>query len=233
MLDGEQGGRAPGRHPDLRVDVLDVVVGRLGRDHQPLGDLPGCQPEGEQAEHLRLAPGQAGRERWPGMAAMPGGVEDPLDGLAVEPSIGGHGSDACTVIGDNSCGNGMNPSANDAGHLIARVDACSGIAIQTYQNMGFLAWDPGQVQMPPGEPSAAKLTNVLIDMVFGAGQVGCGFESQLESWYRFLIEPDPYQTIPVVNGNATPTGAPRRSGVIVQYSIVPGLIGRMGLMSPT
>ena len=27
------------------------------------------------------------------------------------------------------------------------------------------------------------------------GQVGCGYESQLESWYRFLVDPTPYDTI--------------------------------------
>jgi hypothetical protein len=28
-------------------------------------------------------------------------------------------------------------------------------------------------------------------MVVGAGQIGCGYEAQLESWYRFLVDPTP------------------------------------------
>ena len=36
----------------------DVVVGGLGGDHEPVGDLPGRQAEGEQPEHLGLAGGE-------------------------------------------------------------------------------------------------------------------------------------------------------------------------------
>jgi hypothetical protein len=32
-------------------------------------------------------------------------------------------------------------------------------------------------------------------MIVGVGEFGCGFEAQLESWYRFLIQPDPYLAI--------------------------------------
>ena len=39
-----------------------------------------------------------------------------------------------------------------------------------------------------------------------SGQIGCGFESQLESIYRFLVDPEPYETISLVNGKATPMG---------------------------
>ncbi|MFT3771651.1 MAG: hypothetical protein QM820_40080 [Minicystis sp.] len=98
----------------------------------------------------------------------------------VTSSLGGHGADACAVQGDNSCGNGMNPSNNTMGHLVATVDACSGVALPTYQNKGFLAWDPGQVLMPPGENSAAQLATTFANMVVGVGQVGCGFESTAE-----------------------------------------------------
>jgi hypothetical protein len=33
-------------------------------------------------------------------------------------------------------------------------------------------------------------------------EFGCGFEAQLESWYRFLIQPDPYDDITVVGTKA-------------------------------
>jgi len=69
---------------------------------------------------------------------------------------------------------------------------------------------------PPGETTLGDpggITGLLPGvrvMVLGAGQTGCGYESQLESWYRFLVDPDPYQSISIdVNGLAAPTGVAR------------------------
>ena len=90
VLDGEERGGAAGRDADLRVDVLHVVVGGLRRDHEPVGDLAGGQPEGEQPEHLGLAGGQPGRERGPGGTTVAGRGQHPLDRLAVEPAGGAH-----------------------------------------------------------------------------------------------------------------------------------------------
>jgi hypothetical protein len=106
----------------------------------------------------------------------------------------------------------MNPSNNDASHLISRQDACGGQLIPTYKmTSGFLAWDPSQKLMPPGEKTLGDVMNPglvksLHDMVIGVGQIGCGYEASLEAWYRFLVDPEPYQSISVVNGKATPSG---------------------------
>ncbi|MEO7330113.1 MAG: hypothetical protein ABI193_16180 [Minicystis sp.] len=121
-------------------------------------------------------------------------------------SLGGHGSDACSTAETAGCGAAGNPTNNDAGHLASRDDACAGTNVPTYQNHGFLAWDPTQTLSPPGTADANDFTSRFRTMVLGVGQVGCGYESQLESWYRFLVDPEPYQTIPIVNGIATPTG---------------------------
>ncbi len=43
-------------------------------------------------------------------------------------------------------------------------------------------------------------------MVLGVGQVGCGYESQMESWYRFLVDPAPYETITVQNSKVVTAG---------------------------
>ncbi|MBI4704894.1 MAG: hypothetical protein HY744_27635 [Deltaproteobacteria bacterium] len=67
----------------------------------------------------------------------------------------------------------------------------------TYQDMGFLAWDPGKKLAPPGQGDAQKLVADLESMVRGVGEEGCGLEAQLESWYRFLVDPEPYQSIAV------------------------------------
>jgi len=130
----------------------------------------------------------------------------------VSSSLGGHGSDACSTMETFSCNGGPNFSNNDAGHLLARVDSCGGATIPTYQQKGFLAWDPAQKLQPPGESSVGDLNGApgLIptfrNMVIGLGQVGCGYESQLESWYRFLVDPTPYQEITLQGGKAVPSG---------------------------
>ena len=141
----------------------------------------------------------------------------------ISSSIGGHGSDACPNVETVTCpGNAANASNNDKGHLITRQDACAGGAVPTYQTQGFLAWDPKGKLEPKGEANIGTinidvntgavttgmpgLVPTLKDLVIGTGQIGCGYEAQLESWYRFLIDPDPYDTISVVAGKTTPAG---------------------------
>jgi hypothetical protein len=117
----------------------------------------------------------------------------------ITTSLGGHGADICSPASVN-----YDPTQNDAGHLITRGPG--GTVVPTYQSLGFLAWDPEQKLSPPGEGDLGALTSALADLTTGAGEQGCGFESQLESMYRFLIDPDPYLSIPIVGGQATPTG---------------------------
>ena len=38
-------------------------------------------------------------------------------------------------------------------------------------------------------------------LVVGVHQFGCGIESQLETWYRFLIQPDPYDSLATAKVN--------------------------------
>jgi hypothetical protein len=114
-------------------------------------------------------------------------------------SLGGHGADICSP---------MSPSyteiQDDKGRLLARSPL--GDTVATYEGKGFLAWDPGQALSPPGEADEAALLSRLDMMVHGVGQGGCGFESQLESTYRFLVDPEPYEAIPVIDGKAVPQG---------------------------
>ena len=117
----------------------------------------------------------------------------------VSSSLGGHGADACSPASP-----GWNPAQNDAGHLLTRGPGDA--AVPTYQGQGFLAWDPAQKLSPPGESDVGVLGQNVADLAGGAGDQGCGFEASLESMYRFLVDPEPYQTIPIVSGAATPTG---------------------------
>ncbi|MDI1448818.1 hypothetical protein [Polyangium sp. 6x1] len=132
----------------------------------------------------------------------------------VSSSLGGHGGSVCPDLQTEPNCNDAKVSKNDRGHLVSRADACvAGEVVPTYANKGFLAWDPEQKLNPPGEASLGTLDGAvpglvpaLADMVNGTGQVGCGYESQLESIYRFLVDPDPYDTIDASSGNVKVTG---------------------------
>ena len=52
---------------------------------------------------------------------------------------------------------------------------------------GFLNWNPDQMT---GE-SPMAFTTTFQAMTTAAGEFGCGLESQLESIYRFLVDPNP------------------------------------------
>ena len=50
----------------------------------------------------------------------------------------------------------------------------------------------------PGAPAISNATQLITDftsLIEGVGNYGCGIESQLESWYRFLVQPDPYASM--------------------------------------
>ena len=116
----------------------------------------------------------------------------------VTSSLGGHGADSCSPASPF-----WNVTQNDAAHLLTRGPA--GTVVPTYGSLGFLAWDPSQKDVPPGESDLGALGADLADLITGAGAQGCGFEATLESMYRFLVDPEPYLTLPVIAGLATPT----------------------------
>jgi hypothetical protein len=131
-------------------------------------------------------------------------------------SLGTFGADGCPDKPPAICNTTPTSTSNDDhGHLVTRTDPCGTTDVPTYQGQGFLAWDPAQVLSPPGEsqigdptatPPVPGLATSLHDLVVGDGQVGCGFESQDESWYRFLVDPTPYQQIALVNNQVQESG---------------------------
>ncbi|HTN82687.1 MAG TPA: hypothetical protein VL242_03355 [Sorangium sp.] len=135
----------------------------------------------------------------------------------ISSSLGGHGSGACPEA--------TSRSNVDMAHLLAReTESADNGTIPTYLNKGFLAWDPdqkldGTPDMPgendgeadidtdsPNDLNNTSLVGQLKLMVKGTGQAGCGFEAQLESVYRFLVDPEPYATIEIQDDAAVPTG---------------------------
>ncbi|HEX2874049.1 MAG TPA: hypothetical protein VHP33_22490 [Polyangiaceae bacterium] len=116
----------------------------------------------------------------------------------ITSSLGAHGAPNA-VCGDS-------PPQNDRAQLLAKVRTTP--PLQSYAGTGFLAWDPEQKLMPAGEKDAAHLGEQFGDMVKAAGESGCGFEASLESWYRFLIDPEPPASISLGEDGRSLAGPP-------------------------
>lgn len=115
---------------------------------------------------------------------------------AVTSSLGDYGGDVCPESAD-----GLEDSAksfgmadqNDHGWLLGalpRVQA-KGLNLGTAP---FLDWTPADANAytaTSGEFGLAVKTEQFRNFVVAGGELGCGFEMILESWYRFLIDPDP------------------------------------------
>jgi hypothetical protein len=113
----------------------------------------------------------------------------------ITSSLGTLGADGCETATTTVCPNST--ALDDQGQLVTRTDPNCAVAgnVPTYQNDGFLAWDPKMQLTPPGETSITNFTTNLTDLVTGTGQTGCGFEAQNEAWYRFLVDPAPITTV--------------------------------------
>ena len=134
-------------------------------------------------------------------------VQDMHIGI-VTSSLGGRGA---SMTCDPTIPNGANtslPSHNDDhGELINRGGADEHLVTNAGSPLNFLAW------YPPGAPGAAPpvpaetvvgasgmpgtLIGDFTDMVSGVHEHGCGFEAQNEAWYRFLVQPDPFDNISI------------------------------------
>jgi len=75
-----------------------------------------------------------------------------------------------------------NPDQVDMGHLLGSLPRNTA---QT-NAQGFLEWHAGSTD-------AADFNRNFQELVKDVGESGCGWEAQLESWYRFLVDPVPYR----------------------------------------
>lgn len=110
----------------------------------------------------------------------------------ITSSLGAHGA----PVPQGGCGD--LPPGNDRALLLPSVRP----GLASYNNSGFLAWDPRSVLTPAGETDSGRLGTQFGDMVRATGESGCGYEASLESWYRFLIDPEPPRRL-AVQDNAT------------------------------
>jgi hypothetical protein len=136
----------------------------------------------------------------------------------VTSSLGDHGEGArCTPgqpsgYADGSVTIPQAPDVNDKSYLIGSLDRgklkltsdqkANSTSFATVTEKGFLAWgSTSQASPSPNTPDLDAATAIFRDMVSATDEKGCGFEAQLESWFRFLIDP-----VPPVLPLASPVG---------------------------
>jgi hypothetical protein len=126
----------------------------------------------------------------------------PIDGMhigVIDSSLGSFGGDLCPDT---------TPRLNDHGWLINSNGPANA------NSQSFLAWFPGAADSRhPTPPNTALVSNNFDDLQtnFGnivkiVGQKGCFVESQLESVYHFLVQPDPWTTVTINNNQASLAG---------------------------
>ncbi|MDB5221248.1 MAG: hypothetical protein JWO86_9175 [Myxococcaceae bacterium] len=99
----------------------------------------------------------------------------------VSSSLGSGGGDICPASSQDTHAHLLQQGAD--GHVLPDAAA------------GFLAFGPGAIT----DPNVLRAD--LTELISGVGEAGCGFEAPLESWYRFLVQPQPYASITVDTTN--------------------------------
>ena len=121
----------------------------------------------------------------------------------VTSSLGGRGSDQCVADTKNPTNMALLGHDDDRGELLNRSGP-SEVALGDAAPDNFLAWFPSvsdNVGQPapsvPALSSVATLVGDFATAIEGVHEHGCGFEAQNEAWYRFLVQPDPFDHIQV------------------------------------
>ena len=116
---------------------------------------------------------------------------------AITSSLGAHGGAVCAMP------TGADDHPDDKAQLLPSVR--TGIA--SYQDSGFLSFNASG---NAGISDPSVISNQLSALINAAGERGCGYEATLESMYRFLIDPNPPESVDLVNNVSTP-GATNRT----------------------
>jgi len=114
----------------------------------------------------------------------------------VSSSLGSGGSpnsdDVCNAGGFN----------DDHAHLLNRKNDAMASPLSDAAPSNYLAWMPDVPKNAKHPlPTVPRIGDekVLVDdfraLVTGVQEKGCGLEAQMESWYRFLVQPDPWDSI--------------------------------------
>jgi hypothetical protein len=115
-----------------------------------------------------------------------------IHAAVITSSLGSHGAagakDVCVSVDDD-----------DHARLLGSIRP----GLPSWNQSGFLVWDPKQQRSPVGIGDSTEFAAALAETVEAAGDKGCGYEATLEAWYRFLIDPEPPAAVVVANGSST------------------------------
>jgi hypothetical protein len=122
----------------------------------------------------------------------------------ITSSLGSHGGTQC-----------VEETKNDRAELLGLVRA----GLPVWSDTGFLVWDPRApgsegAHDPAGDFDAATFQSRVREHVAAAGEVGCGYEATLESWYRFLVDPEPVSSM--TNDGTFNVRGPTNAAVLAQ-----------------
>ena len=133
----------------------------------------------------------------------------------VTSSLGGRGSNQCPADATNEANMNLSAHNDDQGHLINR-GGDNETPVTSAEPFNFLSWFPpvganrlpSQTVKPSTGPEASvgdsmtpgTLIGDFTAMIQGVHEHGCGFEAQNEAWYRFLVQPDPFDGSPNPGG---------------------------------
>ncbi len=201
----------------INPNCVDNLTGAAVASRSVAG--AGCPP-GSKAEfppvhdmHVGIVSSSLGqRLSEPDPTGNKGVCFDPLFARPPFDNLNAHMDDKGHLIGRSIKYAGANGATATEGVVAEAVNAAYGMAPS-----GFLYWFPnaaGATGSATPIADRSQLENDFTDLVTGVGTFGCGIESQLESWYRFLVQPDPYDTLTIApNPDTTRPGTAQWQGV--------------------
>jgi hypothetical protein len=141
----------------------------------------------------------------------------------ITSSLGDHGSnDVCSDAANsaNIAAGAPASNYNDLAQLLPSVRPADNLP--NWNNSSFLLWDPRNqstvsdphANLGQNETDGTHFIAALSQQVLGAGERGCGYESSLEAWYRFLIDPDPVSSM--TNSGGESQRGPTNNVVLAQ-----------------
>ncbi len=181
--------------PNLLVGLLQPKCVEPATGNPPAGSTQTADPKGNKGNNFGCPMGTE-----PEFSP----VTDMHIGI-ISSSLGSFGGDVCADGGRQ----------NDKGHLL---NIAGTMPLPEASPSNFLAWypqnDANTDKMrhpdPPVTPfgDVPALSAAFGKLVTGIGQTGCGLEAQMESWYHFLVQPDPWIKVTVDANNKADLGGP-------------------------
>lgn len=186
----DSGGSTGSRSPYDKVDVLftiDNSLAMLDKQRILANGLPRMLRRLTNPDCVDPARVRASLPSPDPEAACPDGLVRefaPLRDLhvgVITSSLGDFGGDICPEGEPGT----VNEAHNDHAWLLGALPRNSSTLEEE-----FLSWTGADSKSAYSDQIALK-GNVFSNYVMAAGELGCGFEMVLESWYRFLIDPEP------------------------------------------